>query len=100
MVESGLSIPTEPTRLRAQTRSLAEQRPEEAAARLAEGEWLADRLWRLWGPQLRSRGMRRREFVAVVRGYRQELWFWVMGERTWDQAASGLAGRAGRRARA
>lgn len=92
-----LEIPEEPARLRAATRSLAEQHPERAAARLGEGEWIAGWLWRRWGSQLRERGMRRRDFVAIAAGYQRELWLWVMGERPWEQAASGLRGRVLRR---
>lgn len=97
--ELRLDVPEEPARLRAATRGLAEQHPEQAAARLAEGDWLAGWLWRRWGPELRKRGLRRRDFVAIAAGYQRELWLWVMGERTWQQAASGLRGRVVRRVR-
>jgi hypothetical protein len=60
---------------------------------LGLGGWL----WEHWGPVLDALGESRAEFDAVVVGYRRELWFWVMGERTWDQAIGGLAGRLLRR---
>jgi hypothetical protein len=91
-------LPEEPARLRSETRTLAEQHPDEAIARITDGEWIAGRLWKAWGPELRERGLRRRDFLGIVRGYRRELWLWVMGERTWEQCADGLRGRALRRA--
>jgi hypothetical protein len=41
--------------------------------------------------------MDRDRFGEIVAGYRRELWLWVMGERTWAQAAGGLLGRVQRR---
>ncbi len=35
--------------------------------------------------------------ATVVGGYRRELWLWLVGERTWEQALTGLAGRIRRR---
>ena len=92
-----LAVPPEPVRLRARARALAEQAPEQALARLAEGAWMAGPLWRRWGPELRQAGLRRADFERIVGGYHRELWLWVMGERTWAQCAGGLAGRVRRR---
>ena len=37
------------------------------------------------------------DFARIVVAYRRELWLWLAGERTWDQACSGLVGRISRR---
>ena len=92
-----LAVPPEPVRLRARTRTLAEQDPAAGRARVAEGGFIARPLWLLWGPELRRAGLRRARFGEIVRGYERELWLWVMGERTWAQCVSGLAGRVRRR---
>jgi hypothetical protein len=92
-----LPLPDEPVELRQRTRALAQEAPERAAALLDAGEWIAGPLWQSWGPALAAAGMTRSRFLQVVAGYRRELWLWVMGERTWAQAAGGLAGRVRRR---
>jgi hypothetical protein len=94
---AALPLPEEPAALRHQTRALAQEAPERAAALLDAGEWLAGPLWEHWGPALEAAGMSRARFLQVVAGYRRELWLWVMGERTWAQSAGGLAGRVRRR---
>ncbi|MGH9121605.1 MAG: hypothetical protein ACRDYC_06620 [Acidimicrobiales bacterium] len=58
---------------------------------------LVDDLWESWGQVLRGAGMSRDGLAAVVGGYRRELWLWVVGDRIWQQCASGLAGRVLRR---
>lgn len=40
------------------------------------------------GHALRARGVTREALGSAAAGYRQELWLWLMGERTWDQYAS------------
>jgi hypothetical protein len=92
-----LAVPAEPAELRARTRALAEQAPQRGRALVAEGGWIADPLWEAWGEQLERAGLDRSGFGAIVRAYDRELWLWVMGERTWAQCASGLAGRVRRR---
>jgi hypothetical protein len=92
-----LALPEEPVELRRRTRALIEDDPAEGAAVVDAGAWLADPLWAVWGPALRSAGMDRDRFGEVVAGDRRELWLWVMGERTWAQAAGGLLGRVQRR---
>lgn len=91
------ALPEEPVELRRRTRALIEQDPERGAAVAEAGAWLADPLWIVWGPALRSAGLDRDRFGEVVAGYRRELWLWVMGERTWAQAGGGLLGRVQRR---
>lgn len=54
-------------------------------------------LWEAWAPLLAAQGMDEEAFSAVVRGYRREVWFWVLGDRSWQQVTGGLAGRAVRR---
>jgi hypothetical protein len=93
----GLPLPREPVALRRRTRALIEQDPDAGAAVVDGGSFLADPLWRRWGAALGPAGMDRHQFGEIVTGYRRELWLWVMGERTWAQAAGGLRGRVQRR---
>lgn len=92
-----LPLPEEPVELRRRTRALAQEAPERAAALIDAAEWIADPLWARWGELLEPAGMSRARFCEVAAGYRRELWLWVMGERTWEQSAGGLAGRVRRR---
>jgi hypothetical protein len=94
---SFLVLPEEPVELRRRTRALIEEDPAEGAAVVDAGNWIADPLWGVWGPALQAAGMDRDHFGEIVAGYRRELWLWVMGERTWAQAAGGLLGRVRRR---
>jgi hypothetical protein len=82
------------------------RRTEVRDAILNGGDWrqeLSDEvglgalLWKDWGQALGAEGMDRPTFTDVVIGYERELWFWLMGERQWDEVLSGLAGRTGRR---
>jgi hypothetical protein len=93
----GLSLPEEPVELRRRTRALVEEDPEQGAALVDAGAFLADPLWERWGAALEAAGMDRDRFGGIVTGYRRELWLWVMGERTWAQSAGGLLGRVRRR---
>jgi hypothetical protein len=92
-----LPLPEEPLALRLHTRALVEEAPDRGAALVDAGSWIADPLWEHWGPALERAGMDRGRFLGIVAGYRRELWLWVMGERTWSQAAGGLLGRVQRR---
>ena len=92
-----LVLPDEPVELRRRTRALIEHDPVRGAAVMEAGSWVADPLWAVWGPALQPAGLDRDRFGEVVAGYRRELWLWVMGERTWAQAAGGLLGRVQRR---
>ena len=96
-LSSSLVVPEEPFELRRRTRALIEDDPVRGAALVDAGSWVADPLWAVWGPALQAAGMDRDRFAGIVAGYRRELWLWVMGERTWAQAAGGLLGRAQRR---
>jgi len=57
---------------------------------------IAPWLWERWRVLERA-GLDRVRFVAIVTGYRREIWLWLMGERTWTQCCSGLIGRIERR---
>ncbi len=56
-------------------------------------EWLWGR-WRV----LATAGVDQAGLVAIVTGYRREIWLWLAGERTWQQCCAGLVGRIERRA--
>ena len=53
--------------------------------------------WSSWEAELRAGGLDRTTFDEIVRGYQREIWFWVLGDRIWEQVAEGLAGRVIRR---
>jgi hypothetical protein len=92
-----LTIPDEPLALKALTRTLLEQAPEQGLPLVLEGQWIADPLWAAWGSELARREMSRERFGEIVAGYTNELRLWVVGERPWAQAAGGMAGRVTRR---
>jgi hypothetical protein len=95
-----LELPAEPEDLRRRTLELGRDRPGEAQRLLSDGRWIADVLWRAWGPQLEATGAERSLLVRVARDYRLELWLWVVGERRWSQCIDGFAGRVRRRVHA
>ena len=92
-----LAFPEEPTELRAETRALIENSPEEGIRLVNGGYPLADPLWEEWGAKLIEAGMDYERFLQITRGYAGEVRLWVMGERTWDHCVAGLAGRVLRR---
>jgi hypothetical protein len=92
-----LPLPAEPAELRAETRALLEDRPEEGARLIGEAAFVADPLWEEWGEDLEGAGMSRERFLEISRGYSDELRLWVVGERPWDHCVAGLAGRVRRR---
>jgi hypothetical protein len=87
----------EPRELRAETRTLLEDSPEEGLRLVNTGYPLADLLWEEWGAELEAAGMDRERFVQTTRGYAGEIRLWVMGERPWDHCIAGLTGRVRRR---
>jgi hypothetical protein len=95
-----LEYPPEPVELRAHLRESA---LEPGAGTLRTGERTSYEssfsawLWEIWRPALEPVGVDRESFVEIVCGYRRELWFWILGDRGWDQLLSGLAGRVSRR---
>ena len=92
-----LSIPPEPVELRARTRALLEDSPEEGARVVHDARFVADPLWDGWGGKLRDAGVDYERFLGISRGYAGELRLWVVGERPWEHCAAGLAGRVLRR---
>jgi hypothetical protein len=90
-----LPLPKEPVDLRAETRALLEDWPEEGARVIGDATFVADLLWDEWREDLA--GMDRGRFLEIARGYSGELRLWVVGERPWDHCVAGLAGRVRRR---
>jgi hypothetical protein len=95
--EKSLPLPDEPSGLKAETRALLEDSPEEGARLIGEASFVADLLWADWAQELEARGMGYERFIAIARSYAGELRLWVVGERPWEHCAAGLAGRALRR---
>ena len=92
-----LPTPDEPVSLREQTRRAVLEEPGSWSRISADGTWIADAVWAQWAAVLEPRGTTRDLVAAGAAEHRYELWLWVMGERTWAQTASGLAGRSLRR---
>jgi hypothetical protein len=92
-----LPLPEEPVKLRAETRALLEDWPEDGARVIGDATFVADPLWDEWGEVIEGAGMDRGRFVEIVRGYSGEVRLWVVGERPWDHCVAGLAGRVRRR---
>ena len=90
-------MPEEPLALRAETRALLEENPEEGIRTVNDARFVADSLWEEWGDDLEEAGMAYDAFLAIARGYAGELRLWVVGERIWEHCAAGLAGRVKRR---
>ena len=87
----------EPANLRAETRALLENCPEEGARLIYDAAFVADLLWDEWEEDLKAAGVDRDRFLRIARGYSGELRLWVVGERPWDHCVAGLAGRVRRR---
>jgi hypothetical protein len=92
-----LPLPDEPTELKAETRALLEESPEEGSLLIADAAFVSDLLWEEWGSELEGAGMGYDRFMEISRSYAGELRLWVVGERPWDHCAAGLAGRLLRR---
>jgi hypothetical protein len=92
-----LSIPEEPVELKAGTRALLEESPEEGTRIVNDARFVADLLWDEWADTLEAGDMDYDRFLEISRGYANELRLWVFGERIWEHCASGLAGRLLRR---
>ena len=92
-----LMTPDEPRELRAETRALLEENPEEGARLINGGHPLAELLWEEWGAELLEAGIERERFDEITCGYAGEIRLWVVGERPWNHCVAGLAGRVLRR---
>ena len=92
-----LSVPDEPTELKAGIRDLLEELPEEGGHVIADAAFVCDLLWEEWRADLEGAGMDYERFLEISRSYAGEFRFWVVGERPWDHCAAGLAGRLLRR---
>ena len=90
-------MPAEPADLRAETRALLDDWPEEGARVVEDATFVAGLLWEQWGETLERSGMDQARFLEISRGYSAELRLWVVGERPWNHCVSGLAGRVRRR---
>ena len=97
LAQKSLPLRKEPVELRAETRALLEESPEEGSRLIGDAAFVADLLWEDWRGTLERQGMGRDRFLEIARGYADELRLWVVGERPWDHCASGLAGRVQRR---
>ena len=97
LAQKTLPLREEPVELRAETRALLEESPEEGSRLIGEAAFVADLLWEDWGDLLEPAGMPYDRFLQISRGYADELRLWVVGERPWDHCAAGLAGRVRRR---
>jgi hypothetical protein len=92
-----LPVPDEPTELKAETRALLEDSPEEGGRVIADAAFVSDLLWEVWKTELQGAGMGYGRFMEISRSYAGEFRLWVVGERPWDHCAAGLAGRLLRR---
>jgi hypothetical protein len=94
---SNFPLPPEPEGLRAETRAILEDSPEEGTRTIHDARFVAEPLWQEWGGRLEGAGMGYERFLGISRGYAGELRLWVVGERPWEHCAAGLAGRVTRR---
>jgi hypothetical protein len=92
-----LPVPDEPKDLKAETRALLEESPEEGSRVIEDASFVSDLLWEEWGSALEEAGMGYDRFVEISRAYAGEFRLWVVGERPWNHCAAGLAGRSLRR---
>jgi hypothetical protein len=92
-----LPLPEEPTDLKAETRALLEESPEEGSRVIEDVTFVSDLLWEAWEADLEEAGMAYERFVEISRSYAGEFRLWVVGERPWNHCTAGLAGRCLRR---
>ena len=90
-----LHVPDEPT-VRAHEWVTAVNDGNDVRAVLSADDGFVDWLWARWST-LGGHGMTSAQFAEVVLGNQREIWLWLAGERTWNQACSGLLGRVHRR---
>lgn len=92
-----LEAPPEPVELKHRLRRRVLDRPGTWHGRAAKTGLFVDWAWEQWAPTLTAWGVTHSQLGDVVGGYRQELWLWLMGERTWAHTVEGLIGRVRRR---
>jgi hypothetical protein len=92
-----LSVPDEPIEIKARTRILLEDSPEEGSRVIGDAAFVSDLLWGEWKADLEGADMSYDRFLEISRSYAGEFRLWVVGERPWDHCAAGLAGRLLRR---
>jgi hypothetical protein len=92
-----LPVPEEPRALKAETRALLEESPEEGTRVIEDASFVSDLLWEEWNASLEEDGIGYGRFVEISRSYAGEFRLWVVGERPWNHCAAGLAGRTLRR---
>ncbi|HZT67576.1 MAG TPA: hypothetical protein VFA11_17440 [Acidimicrobiales bacterium] len=90
--------PAEPLDLKAALREEAGRAPEETRRALAGGQRVGDYLWGAWASELPA-GASRSDVVGYAGTSWREVWLWVMGERTWQEAATLVGGGVLRRIR-
>ncbi len=90
-------VPDEPTEVKAETRALLEDAPEEGSRVIADAAFVSDLLWEEWGTDLEAAGIGYGRFLEISRSYAGEFRLWVVGERPWNHCAAGFAGRLLRR---
>ena len=83
--------------MKAETRALLEESPEEGTRVIEDASFVSDLLWEEWNASLEEEGMGYDRFVEISRSYAGEFRLWVVGERPWNHCAVGLAGRSLRR---
>ena len=96
MSEIRLHIPDEPAVLADRWLEQVTEGREDLGKVLVGHDGLAAWLWRRW-QSLSTFGVTEADVEAMMLAYRRELWLWLVGERTWTQACSGLLGRIERR---
>jgi hypothetical protein len=64
-----LSVPDEPTELKAEIRALLEESPEEGGRVIADAAFVSDLLWEEWGTDLQGAGMGYVRFLEISRSY-------------------------------
>ncbi|ACZ42242.1 hypothetical protein Tter_1335 [Thermobaculum terrenum ATCC BAA-798] len=92
-----LHIPKEPSETLTEIRATYGKSQLEALHLVNDGNIIARYLWKEWHKPLTQAGLTYNDLLRAVRGYRQEFWLWVMGERPWDHCVVGTAGRLARR---
>jgi len=95
-VPGELGLLDEPVELLGELRDVASDQP--ATARATAPSLLALRAIDAWEDQLDGLGVPASLVTQAFESCRREIWFWVDGDRRWEQLAAHLAQRVLRRA--